>query len=139
MYQNEKKPSRCDRNEGYTLIEVLIAVMVFAIMGTAIIQMQIKSMQGTSTALGVTEASLALTSEIERLLALDYDDPLLLDNTTENTVVAGATLSFDNQYNVNEQLLPGSTTEMYKVISVRTSWTKAKKRNVLQGQTIKLK
>ena len=142
------KNDSINNDKGFSIIEILIAILVFAIAGTAIMQMQLNSMKGTSSALGTTEASIVLSSEIERLLSLDYANADLVDlvgvlpdgkgGTTYTNSQTGATLTFSNAYTVTNIPLPGSTTETYKQISVTTTWTKGKKILNITGQTIKL-
>jgi len=60
--------------DGYTLIEILIAISIFAIGMLAIASMQIGATQGTSTARSNTELTAYATDQIERLTSLKYND-----------------------------------------------------------------
>ena len=60
--------------DGYTLIEILIAISIFAIGMLAIASMQIGATQGTSTARSNTELTAYATDQIERLTRLKYND-----------------------------------------------------------------
>ena len=61
-------------NHGYTLIEVLIAMAVFAIGILAIFSMQMTSTSSNALARGLTENYTAAMDKTEELLALSYDN-----------------------------------------------------------------
>lgn len=65
---------RFNGNQGYTLIEILIAMAVFAIGILAIFSMQITSTGSNALARGLTENYTAAVDKTEELLALPYDD-----------------------------------------------------------------
>ena len=66
--------NRLELNHGYTLIEVLIAMAIFAIGILAIFSMQITSTGSNALARGLTENYTAAMDKVEELLALPYDD-----------------------------------------------------------------
>ena len=72
--QNNQK-IRLELNHGYTLIEVLIAMAIFAIGILAIFSMQITATGSNALARGLTENYTAAMDKVEELLALPYDDP----------------------------------------------------------------
>ncbi|MCD6321462.1 MAG: prepilin-type N-terminal cleavage/methylation domain-containing protein [Clostridiales bacterium] len=65
---------------GFTLIEILIAVTVFAIgiLGVAI--MQLSAIKGNSYASHLSEASTITQNKIEELILLNYDNHVLFDD-----------------------------------------------------------
>lgn len=65
---------------GFTLIEVLIAVVVLTIGILSVNAMQITSINGNLTANRVTESTSWSSDRIESLLSLDYDDAALDDD-----------------------------------------------------------
>ena len=67
--------NRLELNHGYTLIEVLIAMAIFAIGILAIFSMQITATGSNALARGLTENYTAAMDKVEELLALPYDDP----------------------------------------------------------------
>jgi len=71
--------------QGFTLIEILIAITVFAIGILAVGKMQITAIQGNSKANHLTEAATIAQSKMEELISLDYNDPLLDDGDLDGT------------------------------------------------------
>lgn len=65
--------------KGFSLIEILIAMAVFAFGILAVAAMQIKAIQGNSFAEGMTEATNVAQNKMEELIALPYDDVQLDD------------------------------------------------------------
>lgn len=61
------------RDDGFTLIEVLIAIAIFAIGMLAIASMQLGATHGTTTARSSTEFSAFAEDQMERLTRLPYD------------------------------------------------------------------
>jgi prepilin-type N-terminal cleavage/methylation domain-containing protein len=62
---------------GFTLIEVLIAMAIFAVGLLALASLQIRSIQMNASARMQTEETNIAVDWLERLIALPYDDPLL--------------------------------------------------------------
>ena len=60
-------------NRGYTLIEVLIAMSIFAVGFLAVASMQIMSITQNANARMQTEATTKAVDRLERLMALPYD------------------------------------------------------------------
>jgi len=62
-------------SSGFTLIEVLIAISIFAVGILAIASLQIKSINLNSAARMQTEATTVAADCMERLLSLPYEHP----------------------------------------------------------------
>ena len=60
--------------QGFTIIEVMIALVIFAIGVLGLAAMQIDFIQGNATARGFTEAANQASDKIEELAAVDYTD-----------------------------------------------------------------
>jgi prepilin-type N-terminal cleavage/methylation domain-containing protein len=58
---------------GFSLIEVLVAMAIFAIGILAVYSMQITSIRGNASARGITENITLASGKVEELLALSYD------------------------------------------------------------------
>ena len=80
---------------GFTLLEVLIAISIFAVGILAIAGMQIRSINLNSAARMQTEATNAAVDCMERLLSLPYEHPDLdEENGTQQTQVGAYTVFY---------------------------------------------
>lgn len=71
--------------QGFTLIEIMIAVSLFAIGILAVASMQIKAIKTDSQAGRITEVAAGVEEMLERITALDYDDFFLSDTDGDGT------------------------------------------------------
>jgi type IV pilus assembly protein PilV len=67
------------KNNGFTLVEVMIAITILSIGMLAVNTMQVQSIGGNSRARSVTTASIFAAEQIENLMALPYDHASLQD------------------------------------------------------------
>jgi type IV pilus modification protein PilV len=68
-----------DDENGFTLIEVLVAMVILSIGILSMYSMQITSIRGNSTASQITIAATAGANQIENIFAMDYDQLVDLD------------------------------------------------------------
>jgi prepilin-type N-terminal cleavage/methylation domain-containing protein len=68
---------------GFTLLEVLIAVVIFTIGILSVNAMQITAIGANTAANRITESTTWASDRVESLLGLDYDDPALRDGTAD--------------------------------------------------------
>lgn len=73
--------------KGFSLIEILIAITVFAIGILAVNMMQVTAIKGNSFANDLTEATTLAQDRMEKLIGLSYIDPL--NNDTNGNYTAG--------------------------------------------------
>ncbi len=83
MNKIKKDISKCS---GFTLLEVLIAMTIFAVALLALASMQITGIKGNSIAMSVTEKVAAGTGIISQILALSGDSTEGLDTDNDGTV-----------------------------------------------------
>jgi len=71
----------CKRSneEGFTLLEIIVAISILTFGILAVASMQVSSMRGNSFAGSVTEATALAGDRLERLIALSYDHDDLRD------------------------------------------------------------
>lgn len=72
--------------QGFTLIEVLVAIVILSIGILSLITMQITGIKGNATANQITTASSWSADRIEKLFSLDWTHPDLTDDTAPNGV-----------------------------------------------------
>ncbi len=65
---------------GFTLIEILIAMVIFSIGLLAVAKMQISSIQGNSYSQEVTDATILAKDKVEELMAVNYNNLNFLDD-----------------------------------------------------------
>ncbi len=70
--------------EGFTLIEILVALTIFAIGALAVASMQVQAIQGNAKGNYVSEAVTAGTRHLETLMQLPYNHPDLTDVTNDD-------------------------------------------------------
>ena len=71
------------KNEGFTILEILIAITILAFGLLAIATMQVSSIKGNAQAIGITEGITLAQDKAEELTRLAYDDALLTDTTDD--------------------------------------------------------
>ena len=71
------KKDNTDKDQGFTLIEVLIAMFIFTIGILAVASMQVSALTGNSVADRATNRIVSAQYKLEELIALPYDDPKL--------------------------------------------------------------
>lgn len=104
---------------GFTLIEVLLAITIFAVGILAIAGMQIRSINLNSAARMQTEATTAAVDCMERLLSLPYEHPDLDESS-------GTQQSQVGPYTVFWQVTDEAPISWCKTVSV---WVTAGNRN----------
>jgi len=67
------KKENTGKDQGFTLIEVLIAIFVFTIGILAVASMQVSALMGNSVADRATIRTVSAQSQLEQLIALPYD------------------------------------------------------------------
>jgi len=89
--------------QGFTLIEILVAMSIFAIGILAVTSMQIRSISQNASAGMQTEAATLAVDRMEQLLALPYEDPQLDEDEAVNPhVVPSGDGDFTIQWTVVE-------------------------------------
>ncbi len=71
---NEQTPPFIGEPHGFTLIEVMIALVIFTFGILAVIGMQGTSIQGNMSAQNISEAAMLATNQVEELIGASYDD-----------------------------------------------------------------
>jgi type IV pilus assembly protein PilV len=105
------------RNEqGFTLLEVIIAISILSVGLLALASMQISSIRGNAFAGGVTEGATLAADRMEKLLVLPYThSDLSAGNHTEPSPPSGFAIS----WNVTDNDPINNT----KTINLTVTWT----------------
>lgn len=125
MKINQMKDITGNEN-GFTLIEVMIALVIFSIGVLGLAAMQIDFIQGNATALGVTEAATQASDKMEELMAVNYTDSAL-DLAAAGSPHTETIGSYTLDWTVQHPDLDGSTTvnndeAAFKHIEITVSW-----------------
>lgn len=105
---------KANKENGYTLIEMLIAITILSIGILALASMQIWGIQGNATAKWHTEAATSAADRIEQLMTLPYAD------ITDGTATQG---DYTLSWTVDEDDPIDNT----KTITVTVRWWDKKK------------
>lgn len=103
---------------GFTLIEILIAVSIFAVGMLAVGSMQISGIQGNASAQALTGASTWASDRVERLLSLPYDHAELSSGAHP-----AVTPDPQNRYRLSWQVIENAPINNIKTIAVTITWT----------------
>jgi type IV pilus assembly protein PilV len=88
-----------NNKNGFTLIEVMIAMLILAIGILAVAKMQISAVKGNSAASGFTEATSFAQNKMEELVNLDYDDSGLNDTDDNGNDINNSGTNQDTNFN----------------------------------------
>ena len=114
-------------NQGFTLIEVVIALAVFAIGILGVFTLHITAINGNASARGVTENYLTGMDKVEELMARPFDDPLL---------VAGGPYTLASDADGIDNDGDGMVDEVGEVGDINIQWQVQD--NIMWDQTVKL-
>ena len=124
MYiDNPRQSNILFTDRGYTLIEIMIAISIFAIGFLAIAYMQITASKNNRTGSEITEAANIATDRIEMLMVLPFDDPLLDPAANPHPPAPDNTQGkYSIQWIITDTDLDGNGTDDSKVIDMTVSW-----------------
>jgi|LGOV01.1.fsa_nt_gb type IV pilus assembly protein PilV len=74
-----------NNQNGFTLVELLIALVIFAVGILGVATMQISSIKGNSKGRQISEAVTVGADRIERFISMSYDDSALDDDDGDGT------------------------------------------------------
>ena len=115
---------------GFTLIEVMIAMLVFTVGVLGLAQLQLAAIQGNANAEGMTEAVVFGSDQIEQMLSWDYDDARLDPaNDSADYTLSGTEYKADGhqadpggRYDAYWAVKDGSPVTGSKTIDVTVIW-----------------
>lgn len=104
-------------NRGFTLIEAMIALLVFTIGILAMVSLQTRSLDANTHAQQVTEAATLGVSALEALYPLDYLKDAELSNGTH-----AMTLPNQGQYAITYNIQRDAVLDNTMLIQVNVTW-----------------
>ena len=121
-YTTETAIRRSKKDEGFTLIEVIVAISIFAVGLLAVAAMQTSAIRVNASAGQITELSTWGVDRLEELMVLPYNDPWLevAGNPPSGTDSAGNThqVTTSNGYTVSWTIADNSPTQNTKLITI---------------------
>ena len=122
------------RQEGWTLIEILIAIVVLTVGLLAVGTMQISAIRGNFMG-GNTSIALTLASEkMEDLINRDYSDPVLDDSNAANNGDLSSIANIDWEENVTDAGTIGAGgfyRRIWNIADTATPWPEMKEITVI--------
>lgn len=100
---------------GFTLIEVMIAIALLSIGILGMATMQITSMKGNNIAGQLTEGSIWAMNRLEQIMALSYDDPKISAGTNQPAADSDG-LDNDNDGQIDEAGESGNISIQWQVV-----------------------
>lgn len=108
-------------NNGFTLIEVLIAISIFAVGSLAVAALQISAGKSNRTGTETTMAINIASDQMETLMALDFDDPEL-STLPEDNPHPDSRGKYNLQWEVTDTDIDGDGTDDSKIINLTVRW-----------------
>ena len=113
---NATKMRKRSKEEGFTLLEVIVAISILTIGILAVASMQISSIRGNSFSSNVTEGTTWAGGQVERLMALPYDHNDLDQAQNPHQATEG-------RYTINWNVTDDTPMTNTKTINVTVTWT----------------
>ena len=121
---------KSNKEKGFTLLEVLIAISIFAIGILGVASMQITAIGGNTSARTHTEAATWAADRVERLMALPYNHPDLDAANNPHPATEGV-------YNIVWNVTDNTPITNTKTITVIVTWnTRGANRSVSMQHVI---
>ena len=120
-----RHPNQRNIDSGYTLIETMIAIAIFAIGFLAIASMQIAASKTNRTGSEYTQATTIAADRMERLMVLSFDDPDLDPAANPHPDPPDNKQGkYDIRWVVTDADLNADGTNDAKIVNMTVSWSR---------------
>jgi len=112
--------------KGFTLSEVLVAIIVLSLGLLGLESMHIAAIQVNTTASRLTQGTTLAQDRAERLMALPYDDPVLTDTTGLGSFTSHTDPSPPQGYTIRWEVDTDVPSAGIKLINIFVTWKNLK-------------
>jgi type IV pilus assembly protein PilV len=113
-------------DKGFTLSEVLVAIVVLSLGLLGLESMHIAAIQVNSIASRLTQGTTLAQDRAEQLLALPYDDPLLADTTGQGIMTSYTDTNPPQGYTIRWEVDTNVPSVGVKTINIFVTWKNLK-------------
>ncbi|MBF0413431.1 MAG: prepilin-type N-terminal cleavage/methylation domain-containing protein [Desulfamplus sp.] len=124
MLNQGGKPMTKPDSKGFTLIEVMIAMAIFAIGILGATKLQITATDGNTTSRTMSEATTVVIDNIEKLIINNSYDKVEIINTEPVNVSAAENAAYDTTYEVTTE--PTPILEDIQILNDSEAWESIK-------------
>ena len=114
----DRKKNPLKDDHGYTLIELMLAIVILSAGILSLMCMQISAIRTNSGARHLTESTTLCADQFEKIMSMSYNDV----NLTPGTTTSRAEGNYTIQWNVSAENIPINNV---KTIRVTASWAEA--------------
>jgi len=118
--KRKSEMGRIDNKEGFTLIEVVIAILIFAVGIMGVAKMQGEAVKGGSFGMQMTDAMNITQNQVEFLMGLSYAHTSLTQGTHNSP---GITSDTGRNYAITWNVQDDTPVTGVKQVQVGSSWT----------------
>ena len=108
--------------KGFTLGEVLVAMVVFSVALLGLARMQIGAIQVNTIASRLTQGTTLAQDRVEQLMALPYNDPTLADTTAKGTFTSYTDPNPPQGYTIRWDVDTDVPSTGIKTINIFVTW-----------------
>jgi type IV pilus assembly protein PilV len=108
--------------KGFTLVEVLTAIVVFSLALLGLEKMHIAAIQVNAVASRLTQASTLAQDRVERLMAMPYNDPMLADTTATGIFTSYTDPNPPQGYTIRWEVDSDVPSANIKTINIFVTW-----------------
>lgn len=117
-----KPRGRCNRQRGFTLIEIMIAMLLLLVGVAGVLSLQLVSMRSTSFSRHATEATMVGEDKMEELMTMLGSELLALDGTSDEVNEMAIDTAAVDEYTRTVAVADSVITPGVLDVSVTVAW-----------------